>query len=300
MEQGIAYPPPLPSPVFKLTSEDWADLEGCSSTHISPATRRFITYHCNYYIISICRFRENNDRARALRDIIKKFNAAMEFVGFLDEVRDANENSQAPIYLDEKTTQALHLINHFTTLYAIEADSILDEEYAALCGFPSSDYHLRTARRAFRKHVNFHEVCQTLRDALSNLNNHLNVIAQATNVSEHFHGDPFIDELTMRLWIAFKKSGGSHKYSKECFDFIGFIFKKMVNYYFFYFRKSVYASIYRFTPDAVSNRLKRATTNLSPESVEALDNIELFETLDARGPQNPQSILFRVKLLELN
>lgn len=35
MEQGIAYPPPLPSPVFKLTSEDWADLEGRSSTHIA-------------------------------------------------------------------------------------------------------------------------------------------------------------------------------------------------------------------------------------------------------------------------
>lgn len=300
MEQGIVYPPPLPNPVFKLTREDWSELESRSSTRISPATRRFITYHCNYYIISICRFRENNDRARATRKIMKKFSAAMEFVEFLDDVRRVNGPLQVPTHLDEKFAKGFLLINHFTTSYMAEADSILDEEYAALCGLPCAQYPLRTARRAFRSHVDFQEVCQTIKDALVNLNEHLNSVSQKFSVSEQFHGDPFIDELTIRLWVSFGRSGGSHKYTEECFAFIGFIYEKMVTYYFSYFRKSVYASIYRFDADAVSNRLKRATTNLSQQRIEALDNIELFEMSETRGPENIQAGRFRLSLIGLD
>jgi hypothetical protein len=51
--------------------------------------------------------------------------------------------------------------------------------------------------------------------------------------------------------------------------------------------------------DLSSNRLKRATTNMSPDEIKALDNISLFANLSAYGPESVPVGLFRMGLLEL-
>lgn len=305
MMEDTVYPPPIFKPIFKLAANDWDSIQDELSINIDIPTKLFIIYYCNNYIIRICKFYENNNKARALSRAIKKFNLAEPLISLLGEMfrLRQNGNDRATPSTDEGIQNGIRFIRNFTMSYSIEADSILKDKDAAEYGLPPDGYEARTARRAYRDYVNFDEEFLHVKSYLDSIRRHIEEKSKEIGVWIGFHGDPYIDELTIIMWISFKKSGGIGKYTENSVRFIDFIFGKMREYCFCYFNPNVSASIstatYSSQADAVKNRLKRATTNLAPDVIEALDNVSLFASHPVTGPENLSAGLFRVSLIEL-
>lgn len=295
-------PNPLPSPVFKIPTSAWEGIEDELSVKIEAEIRRFIIYYCNEYIINVCRFHENNNKSKAVAGILKKFDAAEDVIKLLEEARKIRRGNICDQTRpeDQENQKISYVLRHMMTDKAAEADSIIDEKYAEPYGLSPNNYEARTIRRIFENQASFEENILAMKCAFDRLRSHLSQETESLKIYKKNHGDPYIDALTIRLLIAFNKSGGKGKFKREPKRFISFIYKNMIDNYFFFFKKNVYSSILDFGEEAIGKRIKWATTNLGTDSVKNLDTIHFFADPTDHEPGNIKAIMFRMSQIGLS
>lgn len=293
------YPAPMPPPLFRLTEDDWDFIEKECSIKLDRHIKSFVIYYCNMYIYGICEFRGNNNNAREVNKLKNNFLQCEEFITLFKEVchlrRDVIPLNEPK---DEAGQKAFRIVH--TAIDRIPgADSILIEEYAEAHGLSPQSYPARTAQRVFGDYPKFEENFWSIKNAFEELHVFFVNKLKNTHISKLFHGDPCVDNMTLRLWISFNKAGGKGKYSKKSITYISFMYKKMIEYYFYCFDKKVYAQIICPNEESVKNRIKHATTNTGKEKIKLLDTVFAFIPPEYGVPLGLRGAIFHSSLIGL-
>lgn len=270
------YPPPLPPPLFTLTTDDWESIEKECSIKFEKHVKNFVIYYCNMYIYDICKFHGNNNNAREIKKLTNNFSQCEEFITLLEEVCHLRRDIIHPNEPKDEADRKAFRIVHNAIARIPGADSILIEEHAEAHGLSSQSYPARTIQRIFGDYPKFEENFWAIKSAFKELEDFFIQKLDDIHISELFHGDPYVDNMTLRLWISFKKAGGKGKYSKKSIRYISFIYKKMIEYYFYCFDRKAYIHILCPNDESVKNRLKHATTKIGKEKIRDLDTVYNF------------------------
>jgi len=305
------YPTPLPDPALKITGEYWSRLEVETSTKIDIGTRRYIAYYCNLYMYQICSFHERRSLLLISRQILRSAKSAQEFCRIIKQASslrsgDSHEDFTDD-YLDRDANRTLEI---FSKSYNFDIRSLLRRNTHTTDDKFETQQFPRVGLRLWHSVTNFDEMAIHANEIIDTLASVAQISVQDLDDGIRTHGDPFIDELTLRIVIACNRSGIETKYTHDSLNFVRSIFSQMIEKFFNHLDASVYASILGATDDEIGddgsprgnkvafNRIKRATTNVNPAKLHDLDNIDIFGSSDL-CVDDPLYKLFRLSLIRL-
>jgi hypothetical protein len=304
MVQNV-FPAPITNPIFKLSTDEWETAQEMFHLKIDGGVRLFVIFYCNEYIKNICRFYALNNKIRSIRRVIREIDKVGGLIDVLDVVVASRRGDLQNLDCATADAKISQFSQDFELFCGVKVGGLINRVEHQNKDRISRECVAEAIEEPYRVYYGLERDVQCIKDSLSNMRFFLEKYINEGCESIRYQGDPYIDVLTIRLWLSFIRSGGIGKYSDDAYAYIAFFYRKMIDSVFHILDRNIYSSI-RISEDGsnqnlvVMNRLKRATEHLSSEDICALDNIRLFsypESVDAMSYQDALFILSLGRLI---